>query len=72
LDTLLRSYDNVWRPPSGQPRVQKIYEATAEGKSYVLPPVNVPRWRARFQKYADAAAAIRRASSRADLLIPHL
>jgi hypothetical protein len=23
---------------------------SAEGKSYVLPPVNVPRWRARFQK----------------------
>lgn len=24
---------------------------SAEGKSYVLPPVNVPRWRARFQKF---------------------
>ncbi|MGN6749597.1 MAG: hypothetical protein ACTHJS_13480 [Xanthobacteraceae bacterium] len=24
---------------------------SAEGKSYVLPPVNVPRWRARFQKH---------------------
>ena len=23
---------------------------SAEGKSYLLPPVNVPRWRARFQK----------------------
>ena len=23
---------------------------SAEGKSYVLPPLNVPRWRARFQK----------------------
>jgi hypothetical protein len=23
---------------------------SAEGKSYVLPPVNAPRWRARFQK----------------------
>jgi hypothetical protein len=23
---------------------------SAEGKSYVLPPINVPRWRARFQK----------------------
>ena len=23
---------------------------SAEGKSYVLPPVNVPRWRARWQK----------------------
>ena len=23
---------------------------SAEGKSYVLPPVNVPRWRARLQK----------------------
>lgn len=23
---------------------------SAEGKSYVLPPVKVPRWRARFQK----------------------
>ena len=23
---------------------------SAEGKSYMLPPVNVPRWRARFQK----------------------
>jgi hypothetical protein len=23
---------------------------SAEGKSYVPPPVNVPRWRARFQK----------------------
>ena len=23
---------------------------SADGKSYVLPPVNVPRWRARFQK----------------------
>src|SRR6516225_662046 len=27
---------------------------SAEGKSYVLPPVNAPRWRARFQKSADA------------------
>ena len=23
---------------------------SAEGKSYILPPINVPRWRARFQK----------------------
>jgi len=23
---------------------------SADGKSYVLPPVNVPRWRPRFQK----------------------
>jgi len=23
---------------------------TAEGKTYMLPPVNVPRWRARFRK----------------------
>ncbi len=30
---------------SGQPLT-----ISAEGKSYVLPPVNVPRWRARFQK----------------------
>jgi hypothetical protein len=30
---------------SGQPLA-----ISAEGKSYVLPPVNVPRWRARFQK----------------------
>ena len=30
---------------SGQPLT-----ISAEGKSYVLPPVNAPRWRARFQK----------------------
>jgi hypothetical protein len=30
---------------SGQPLT-----ISAEGKSYVLPPVNVPRWRVRFQK----------------------
>ena len=30
---------------SGQPLT-----ISAEGKSYVLPPLNVPRWRARFQK----------------------
>jgi hypothetical protein len=30
---------------SGQPLT-----ISAEGKSYMLPPVNVPRWRARFQK----------------------
>jgi len=30
---------------SGQPLT-----ISAEGKSYVLPPVNVPRWRARWQK----------------------
>jgi hypothetical protein len=30
---------------SGQPLT-----ISAEGKSYVLPPINVPRWRARFQK----------------------
>jgi hypothetical protein len=30
---------------SGQPLT-----ISAEGKSYVLPPVNVPGWRARFQK----------------------
>ncbi|MGC2826148.1 MAG: hypothetical protein WA322_18230 [Pseudolabrys sp.] len=30
---------------SGQPLT-----ISAEGQSYVLPPVNVPRWRARFQK----------------------
>ena len=30
---------------SGQPLT-----ISADGKSYVLPPVNVPRWRARFQK----------------------
>jgi len=30
---------------SGQP-----LKVSAEGKSYVLPPVKAPRWRARFQK----------------------
>ena len=30
---------------SGQPLT-----ISAEGKSYILPPINVPRWRARFQK----------------------
>ena len=30
---------------SGQPLT-----ISAEGKSYVLPPAKVPRWRARFQK----------------------
>jgi hypothetical protein len=30
---------------SGQPLM-----ISAEGKSYVLPPVNAPRWRARWQK----------------------
>jgi hypothetical protein len=30
---------------SGQPLT-----ISADGKSYVLPPINVPRWRARFQK----------------------
>ena len=46
--------ENKWRAlenrvfdllDSGQPLT-----ISAEGKSYVLPPVNVPRWRARFQK----------------------
>jgi len=30
---------------SGQPLT-----ISAEGKSYALPPINVPRWRTRFQK----------------------
>jgi hypothetical protein len=30
---------------------------SAEGKSYVLPPVNVPRWRARFLKSRDSKCA---------------
>jgi hypothetical protein len=29
----------------------RLLTISAEGKSYVLPPVNVPRWRARFQKF---------------------
>jgi hypothetical protein len=31
---------------------------SAEAKRYVLPPVNVTRWRARFQKICRRAAAI--------------
>jgi hypothetical protein len=28
-----------------------------EGKSYVLPPINVPRWRARFLESRDSKCA---------------
>ena len=42
-----RALENRFLDLLGSGRPLRI---SAEGKSYVLPPLNVPRWRARFQK----------------------